>query len=101
MSRSERAPFLGDNNHDDDDDYESSDYRKTPANNYFKRPLRILSGITALLSIAVFGLLIASYVLLVTGPFNYAYNSADAVRDLAIVVSSLFPCSYISLTRKS
>jgi len=82
MSRSERAPFLGDNDHDDD--YDSSDYRKLPANHYFKRPLRILSGLTSLLSFAGFGLLIATYVLIVVGPFGYTYRSRDTVRDLAI-----------------
>jgi len=88
MSRAERTPFLGASDHDDD--YETSDYRKTPANQYFKRALRIMSGITSLISIANFSLLIAAYVLIAIGPFTYSYSSADAVRDLSICLFTNF-----------
>jgi len=80
------TPFLADNDHDDGDDYEGEETlsKNAPANAYFKRPIRILTSITSLLSILIFGLLIASIVLLKMGPFNYTYGSIDTARDLAI-----------------
>lgn len=80
------TPFLADNDHDHGDSYEGEESlsKNAPANAYFKRPIRILSAITSLFSLLIFGLLIAALVLLKVGPFNYTYSSNDTVRDLAI-----------------
>lgn len=80
------TPFLADNDHDNGDDYDEGEtlVKNAPANAYFIRPIRILTSITSLFSILIFGLLIASVVLLKIGPFNYTYSSVDTARDLAI-----------------
>lgn len=84
--RSESTPFLADNDHVDD--YDPNNFsRVLPANAHFKKPLRVLSGVISFLSLGVFGLLIASYVLLNVGPFQYIWGSKEVTRDLSIVVS--------------
>ncbi|OCK92855.1 uncharacterized protein K441DRAFT_662504 [Cenococcum geophilum 1.58] len=83
--RSENTPFLADNDHSDNYDETESHVTKTsPANAHFKRPIKILTIFISLFSISIFGLLIASYVLIQVGPFQYTYSSPDRVRDLAI-----------------
>lgn len=82
----ENTPFLGDDDHGDDYGGESHPLKRSPANAHFQRALKIITAITSLFSIAVFGLLIASYVLTSVGPFSYTYGTTDTARDLAIVL---------------
>jgi hypothetical protein len=89
-SRSEETPFLADNDHGDDyDEGESGFIKYTPANSHYRRPIRILSGVISFLSLSIFGVLIACYVLINVGPFQYTWGTREASRDLAIVVSTL------------
>ncbi|EHL01424.1 hypothetical protein GLAREA_11407 [Glarea lozoyensis ATCC 20868] len=86
---SESAPFLSDNEHDDDYERQSNSPKSPAASTYFKRPLKILGGLTALTSVLTFALLIAIYILISIAPFEnsrYDTSSADTVRDLAIVL---------------
>jgi lipopolysaccharide/colanic/teichoic acid biosynthesis glycosyltransferase len=82
----EHTPFLA--REDDGDDYEHHPIKISPANSHFKRPLTVLTALISFLSLAIFALLIASYVLVSTGPFIYTWSSKEAIRDLAIVVST-------------
>lgn len=90
----ESTPFLG-GNHDDDYDGESHPIKVAPANSHFKRPLKTISALISFLSIGVFGLLIAAYVLTNSGPFNYIWSTEETLRDLAIVVGTSL-CSHLS-----
>jgi hypothetical protein len=81
----EHTPFLA---RDDGDEFEHHPIKIAPANSHFKRPLTVLTALISFLSLSMFALVIASYVLVSTGPFIYIWNSKDALRDLAIVVSN-------------
>ncbi|KAH8801419.1 hypothetical protein F5884DRAFT_862117 [Xylogone sp. PMI_703] len=84
-SNSETTPFLADDDHDDSYGGEESHPIKTSeANSYFKRPIRILTSLIAFFCLSVFGLLIASYVMVEVGPFVYTYSSEESIRSLAI-----------------
>jgi hypothetical protein len=86
---SETTPFLADNDHSDN--YEETDNhftKKSPVNAYFKLPIKILTIVISALSFSIFGLLIASYVLIKTGPFQYTFSAEGSVRDLAICVNN-------------
>jgi hypothetical protein len=89
-SQSESTPFLADN--EQGDNYEAEDHgaRTASANSFFKRPIRILTALQSLLSIAAFGLLIATCVLIKIGPFRYPYSTLNYVRDLSICVCNPF-----------
>jgi hypothetical protein len=87
---SESTPLLAGNDQTDhQDEIESHSLKASPANAHFKLPIQILTIITSFLSLSIFGLLIATYVLIATGPFNFYYFGVtqDAVRHLAITVS--------------
>jgi hypothetical protein len=85
---SENTPFLADNDHGNNYDESQGDFIKvSPANSHFRRPIRILTGIISFLSLSVFGLLVASYVLLKVAPFQYTWGPQEAIRGLAICVS--------------
>jgi len=88
MSSEERTAFLADNEHTGSDEHHEGSLvlQKLPANAHFKRPLRILTSITALLSILILGLLIAILVILKTGRFTWNYSAIDAVKGGIIVV---------------
>jgi len=81
----EHTPFLA--REDDGDEYEHHPIKIAPANSHFKRPIAVLTTLVAFLSFGIFALLIASYVMVSTGPFIYIWSSKEAIRDLAIVVS--------------
>ena len=85
----ESTPFLAHSDDGDDYERESHPIKTQPANAHFKRPIKLLTSFNSFLSIAVFGLLIAAFVLTSTGPFSYTYRTNDAIRDLAIVVSTV------------
>jgi len=87
----DETPFLADNEHDG---LENHPIMVASANSHFKRPLNIITAVLSVLSIAVFALLIVTYVLLQTGPFRSIWSSQDSVRDLAIVVSHFFLYHY-------
>jgi hypothetical protein len=93
--RSESTPFLADNDHGDNY-YETENHvtMTVPARSHFKHPLKILTIVISLLCISTFGLLIASYILIKIGPFEYTYSSRDAIRDLAICVRAIFLLLY-------
>jgi hypothetical protein len=95
----ESTPFLADSDHDDDYERESHPIKTQPANARFKRPIKLLSAFNSFLSLGAFGLLIASYILTSTGPFNYTYRTNEAIRDLAIVVSTVLYFSLLVLIR--
>ncbi len=85
---SENTPFLADNDHGDSHDESGSHFIKvTPANSHFRRTIRILTSLTSFLSLSIFGLLIASYVVLNVAPLQFKWGSDEAIRDLAICVS--------------
>jgi len=88
MSSEERTAFLADNEHTGSDEHHEGSLvlQKLPANAHFKRPLRILTSITALLSILILGLLIAILVILKTGRFTWNYSAIDAVKGGIIVL---------------
>lgn len=87
--RSEETPFLADTDHGDNyDDGEGGFTKYTPANSHFRRPIRIFASVISLLSLAICGLLIACYVLINVGPFQYKWGTREAARDLAICVST-------------
>jgi hypothetical protein len=89
-SGSENTPFLADNDHRDSYDEAEGGFTKIPpANAHFRRPIRILTGVVSFLSLSIFGLLIASYILLNVGPFEWNWGSKEAIQDLAICVSNL------------
>jgi len=81
----ENTPFLADNEHNDTYDETDSDVVKvSPANANFRVPLKILTSFSSVLSFLIFGLLIASYVFIITGQFQSTYDAQRTVRDLAI-----------------
>lgn len=84
----ESTPFLAQSDDGDDYDNESHPIKTRPANAHFKRPIKLLTILNSFLSIAVFGLLIATFVLTSTGSFNNVYSTKETLRDLAIVVRS-------------
>jgi len=90
--RSEETPFLAGTDPGDNYDDEDSSFTKcTQANSHFRRPIKIFTSVISLLSLAICVLLIASYVLITVGPFQYKWGTQEASRDLAICVStSLF-----------
>jgi hypothetical protein len=96
---SDNTPFLDDNDHilvDSHDETESRPLKPSPAND-LKRPIQILTIIILFLSLAIFGLLTATYVLINAGPFKYTWSSREVVRHLAICVSRfLFPFNHRS-----
>jgi hypothetical protein len=82
---SENTPFLADNDHGDSHDESGSHFIKvTPANSHFRRTIRILTSLTSFLSLSIFGLLIASYVVLNVAPVQFKWGPDEAIRDLAI-----------------
>ena len=86
---SSSTPLLADNDHSDNyDETESYIIKTLPANAYFKLPIQILTILISFFSISIFGLLIASYVLMNNGPFGYISSSEEGARDLGICVSN-------------
>ncbi|KAH8660865.1 hypothetical protein BGZ60DRAFT_433708 [Tricladium varicosporioides] len=93
--RTENQPFLGRSYHDDPqdnshDNVEGHFIRVLPASAHFKRAVKILAVFTAALSLSVFGLLVADYVLIASGSFNSTWSARDTTRDLFIVLFTTF-----------
>jgi len=82
----DETPFLADNDHDGEDHV----IKSIPANTHFKRPLRILSAINSMVSGLTFALLIATIILIQSGPYYYTYDAVNACRDLAITIGINF-----------
>jgi len=99
---SEDTPLLADNNHPDSNDAIDSDPLKASSGSpHFKLPITILSILASFLSFSVFGILIATYVLMITGPFQYIWISHGAVRDLAIILFVNFILSTLMVSLRT
>jgi hypothetical protein len=86
MSSDEITPFLADDEHQDEG---SLTLQKLPADAQFKRPLSILTAITAILSFLTLGVAAAAYVILQKGDWGYTgYRTINVTRAFWIVVSS-------------
>ena len=91
---------MADNYHvDSHDEIENHPLKTSPVNAHFKHPIKILATIISFLSLSIFGLLIATHVLMTIGPFQSTGNSEEAVRVLAICVSHFL--LYMSSLRSS
>lgn len=90
---SESAPFLADNDHDQDttpvrDPEDDVMKVALPANAHFKRPIKILTICISAFSGIVTVILISAFVIIRVVPFRIYINSAQyVVQDLGITVS--------------
>lgn len=91
--RAENQPFLAGSYRDDPqenshDEAEDHFIRVLPASAHFKRAIKVLTILIAALSISMFGLLVAEYVLVESGDFQSTWGTKETTRDLFIVVCS-------------
>jgi len=82
---SDSTPLLADSDHiDSHDEVESHPFEPSPAEAHLNRPIKILTIIIWFLSLSIFGLLIATDVLINKGPFQYTWTAKELVRHLAV-----------------
>ena len=93
---SENTPLLtSDDRLTSHDESQNRHLRTLPEKSPFKLAITILRVLTSFLSLSIFGILLATYVLITTGPFDFVSNSEQAVRILAIIVSQAIPALHV------
>ena len=93
-SNSESTPLLGHNDHiDTHTDIESHSSQTSLVDTRLNLAIKVLIVIVSLLSLADLGLLIASYILIETGPFYWIWGVEELLRHQGICVSRFRLCS--------
>jgi hypothetical protein len=101
---SESTPLLSGKfqtgSHNDIEQHIATDSRAKP---HLRIPITILTVLVALLSLSTFGLLVATHILMDTGPFYGIWEPELVVRDQAIIVRGKIPgnlaISHLLLTK--
>ena len=97
LGTSDYTPLMADTDYmHSHDEIDCQRLKALPANSYFKFTLKAFTIIISLLSLVIFGLLMATHAWISVGPFDYTGRTQDAIRDLVICVSHFFIYSVLS-----